>query len=85
MELIILYVSAGLMALVGVVCTVLCIAWSIPSWRRRLASPQLPGLLKKGKLAGLSGHLSIAMVSIGIAVCAVAGWYGCFSLLAALG
>ena len=84
MNSLILYTTAALMAFVGVVCAVLCVVWSIPSWRRRLARPQvLVGPQTRG-LTGWPARVGSALVSTGIAACALVGWYGCYCVLAAL-
>lgn len=87
MNLLVLNTTAAMMAFVGIVCTVLCVAWSIPSWRRRLAmfaiAPQVRGPATGG-LTGWPARVGSGMVSIGIAACAVVGWYGCYCVLAAL-
>ena len=88
MNSLILYTTAALMAFVGVVCAVLCVAWSIPSWRRRLARPpvatQVLGRPETGGLTGWPARVGSALVSTVIAACAVVGWYGCYCVLAAL-
>ena len=84
MNSLILYTTAALMAFVGVVCAVLCVAWSIPSWRRQLARPQVLGRPETGGLTGWPARVGSALVSTGIAACAVVGGYGCYCVLAAL-
>ncbi len=85
--LIVLYTTAALMAVVGVACTALCLAWSIPAWRRRLArrgvAPEVRGA-ETGGLTGWPARVGSGLISIGIASCAVVGWYGCYCVLAAL-
>lgn len=87
-SLIVLYATAALMAFVGAVCAVLCVAWSIPSWRRRLARnavvPKALGCPVAGGLTGWPARVGSALVSTGIASCAVVGWYGCYCVLASL-
>jgi len=93
-SLIVLYTTAALMAVVAVACTALCLAWSVPAWRRRLARRGVaievrsaePGKLTgwPGGLTGWTARVGSGLISIGIATCAVVGWYGCFSVLAAL-
>lgn len=86
-SLMVLYVTAALMALVAISCTALCLAWSIPSWRRRLAGPKVTFQLREPETGGLTGWTSrvgAGLVSTGIAVCAAIAWYGSYSLLAAL-
>jgi hypothetical protein len=83
----VLYITVVLMAIVAFACTVLCLAWSIPSWRRRLArsrtEPQAFPALHVG-LSGWQARVGNCLISIGIASCALAGWYGCYCVLAAL-
>ncbi|MFM8495583.1 MAG: hypothetical protein ACKOEM_08670 [Planctomycetia bacterium] len=80
-------VAAVSMALVAAACTVLCLAWSIPAWRRRLggAGLALRGASHNGtKLAGLPLRVASGLVSTGLAACAIAAWYGCGSVVAAV-
>ena len=86
-SLIVLYTTAALMAVVAVDCTALCLAWSVPAWRRRLARREVAIEVQNGETGGLSGwtaRVGSGLSSIGIATCALVGWYGCFSVLAAL-
>lgn len=75
----VLYTTAILMALVAFACTILCLVWSKPAWRKRL-----------GQREGQPKHLSrwrrigSGVVSTGIAACAGVAWYGCYCVLAAL-
>ena len=85
--LIVLDTTAALMAVVAVACTALCLAWSIPAWRRRLARRGVACEIRGGEAGGLTGwplRLGSGLVSIGIASCAVVAWYGCYCVLAAL-
>jgi hypothetical protein len=88
MNAFILYATAALMAFVGAVCAVLCVAWSILSWRRRLARntvvPNVLGRPEAGGLTGWPARVGTALVSTGIASCAAVGWYGCYCVLASL-
>ncbi len=84
---VVLYTTAALMAGVALACTALCLAWSIPAWRRRLARCGVASEVRDaatGVLTGWPARVGSALVSIGIAACAVVGWYGCFGVLAAL-
>lgn len=86
-SLIIVYATAALMAVVAVACTVLCVAWSVPAWRRRLDRPGVALEVLDSETGGLTGwpaRVGIGLVTIGIASCAVIGWYGCFTVLSAL-
>ena len=81
-------IAAALMALVAVACTALCIAWSIPSWRRRLTRPGAApdaGAAEPGGLTGWPERVGSGVVSIGIAACAAVAWYGCSCVLGELG
>ena len=83
----VLYVTAALMAFVAVSCTALCIAWSIPSWRRRLTGPGVASQAREPEIRGLTGWSSrvcSGLVSTGIAACAAIAWHGSYSVLAAL-
>jgi hypothetical protein len=86
-SLVVIYTTAALMAFVAVACSALCFAWSIPSWRRRLArssaAPEANGAESVG-LTGWPARVGSGLVSIGIAACAVVGWYGCYGVLTAL-
>ena len=85
--LIVLYTTGAMMAVVAVACTALCLAWSIPAWRRRLGRRGVALEVRGTETGGLTGwpaRVGSGLVSIGIASCAVVGWYGCFSVLAAL-
>jgi hypothetical protein len=86
-SMIVLCVTAMLMLFVALFCTALCFAWSIPSWRRRLAGPGVASqvwLSKTGGLTGWSSRVGSGLVSIGIAACAAIAWYGSYSVLSAL-
>ena len=84
---VILYTTLGLMALVAVSCTALCLAWSIPSWRRRLAArpavTESPASDSKG-LVGWRAQLGSGLVSVGIGAVALIAWYGCYCILETL-
>lgn len=83
----ILYTTAALMALVAAACTVLCVVWSVPAWRRRLAPARgtpaatTPGA---GGLSGWPAGVGSGLVSAGIAACALLAWYGAYCELAAV-
>ena len=86
-SLFIMYVTAALMALIAAACTALCLAWSIPSWRRRLAQPRNAVEANTTEPAGLTGwpaRIGRGIISIGIAACAAVGWYGFYCTLSAL-
>ena len=83
---IILYTTATLMALLAVACTVLCLVWSIPAWRRRLA-PGAGESTSRAAWTSMSGWpacIGSGLVSAGIAGCAFVAWYGLYCTLAAL-
>lgn len=81
----ILYMTAVLMALVAVACTTLCLIWTIPAWRRRLAPAEgisdVPGT---GGLSGWPAGVGSGLVTAGIAACAVLAWYGVYCTLTAV-
>lgn len=80
----ILYLTAALMALVATACTALCLAWSVPAWRQRLAPAGADD--RRLGAAGLSGRpaqIGGGLVSAGIAACALLAWYGVYCTLAA--
>jgi hypothetical protein len=84
----ILFTTAALMALVAVACTALCIAWTNPAWRRRLALGRGESevcALKTGGLSGWPARVGSGIISAGIAACALVAWYGLYWALAALG
>jgi len=86
-SLLVMYVTAALMALVATACTALCVAWSIPSWRRRLAQNEMTKKPQHSEGLGLEGWPAVVgggLISIGIAACAVFSWYGCYCALNAL-
>jgi hypothetical protein len=86
-SLVILYTTAALMAVVALACTVLCLAWSIPAWRSRLARSRAVAAGQGAEAGGLTGwpaSVANGLVSIGIGACAVVGWYGCVSVLTTL-
>ncbi len=76
-----LYATAALLGLVAAASTALCLAWSIPAWRRRLAPARAP---RAGGLSGWPAHVGGGAVSAGIAGCALAAWYGLYRALAAI-
>jgi len=85
--LVVLSITAALMAIVAVACTVLCIAWSIPSWRRRLGRRTHDAGAGAPEPAGLTGwpaRVAGALVSLGIAACAAVAWWGCYSVVTAM-
>ena len=81
----ILYTTAALMALVAIVCTTLCLVWSVPAWRRRLVPTGVDVRRPKaGELSGLPAQIGSSLVSAGIAACALLAWYGVYCTLAAV-
>ncbi len=86
--IVVLYMTVVLMAVVAVVCTALCLAWSIPSWRswigRRPVVSIETGGIETRSLNGWPDVVGNLLVSLGIAACAGVGWYGCYNILAAL-
>ena len=59
----VLYTTAALMALVAVACTALCLAWSIPSWRRQLASLVVVSQARVPEIGGLTGWTAVSAVA----------------------
>lgn len=81
----VLYTTALLMALVAIACTALCLAWSIPSWRQRLAPSEADvGRPRGWVLTGWPARVGDVLVSAGIAACALLAWYGVACILAAM-
>ena len=83
----ILFTTAALLALLAVACTAVCLAWSIPAWRRKLAAGVRPADTLKPRAGGLSGwpaRIGSGLVSAGIAGCALVAWYGLYCALAAI-
>jgi hypothetical protein len=64
---------------VALACTVLCLVWTKPAWRKRLGGREV-------HTNPLSGWRSIGsgLISTGIAACAGVAWYGFYCVLAAL-
>ena len=83
----ILYTTAALMALVATACTALCLVWTIPAWRRRLA-PASGGSDGRtpapGGLTGWPARVGSGLVSAGIGAVALVAWYGLYCTLAAI-
>jgi hypothetical protein len=83
----VLYVTAAMMALVAACCTALCLAWSVPAWRRRLAPTWGSSdvrALGTGGLSGWRARVGSGLISAGIAACAVVAWYGLYCALSAV-
>ena len=83
----ILYTTAALMALVAVACTAICLAWSNPAWRRRLAPAGGTSEVLATEASGLSGwpaRVGSGLVLIGIGAVALVAWYGLYCTLAAI-
>jgi hypothetical protein len=83
----ILDTTAALMTLVAAACTVLCLAWSVPAWRRRLA-PGVGGpnarVPRAGRLSGWTARAGGGLVATGIAGCALVAWYCVYCTVAAI-
>ena len=83
----ILYSTAALLASVAVACTALCLTWSNPDWRDRLAlarsesDASAPGA---GGLSGWPARVGTGLISAGIAACALVAWYGLYCTLTAI-
>ena len=83
----VLYTTAVLMALVAAACTALCLAWSNPAWRRRLApAGGTSGVLPAagGGLSGWPARVGSGIMSVGIGAVALVAWYGFYCTLAAI-
>jgi hypothetical protein len=80
----VLYTTAALLALVAVACTALCLAWSNPAWRRRLAPDKGESEARAGGVSGWPARVGSGLVSAGIGACALVAWYGLYCALAAI-
>lgn len=81
---IVLCFTAALMALVAIACTALCIAWSVPSFRHRLAQSKSgpeANIVDASGLTGWPARVGSGLVSTGIAACAFFAAYGCYCIL----
>ena len=82
-----LYTTAVLMGLVAAACTALCLVWSNPAWRHRLAPARGASEINAPAADGLSGwpaRVGGALVSTGIGAVALVAWYGLYCTLAAV-
>ena len=83
----VLYTIAALLALVAAACTALCLVWSVPAWRRRLAAPAggpNAGVPGAGGLSGWPARVGSGLVSAGIAASATVAWYGLYCTVSAI-
>jgi hypothetical protein len=83
----VLYTTAAMMGLVAVTCTALCLAWSNPAWRRRLAPAGGATGARAAGAGGLRGwpaRVGGGVISAGIAAGAVVAWYGLYCTLTAI-
>ena len=83
----VLYMTVALMAVVAVACTVLCLVWSVPGWRRLLHRRGVVFYARVPIARGLIGwpaRIGSGLVSVGIGVCALLAWYGCYCVLVVL-
>lgn len=81
----VLYAAVVMMMLVAFVCTTLCLAWIIPSWRHRLGKIAIvPQVQDTVAVVGWHGRAGNVLIASGIGACAVIAWYGSYSVLAAL-
>ncbi len=81
----VLCATAALIASVAMACSALCIAWTVPAWRQRLAKPRNASNLQPTDAQSLTGwpaQLGSVLISIGIAGSAILAWYGFFAILA---
>ncbi len=82
-----LYATAVLLSLVGLLCTALCISWSIPALRQRLGMTTYRLFPQKPESDGLRGslaHIGTGLISIALATTAIVTWYGVYISLTAL-
>jgi hypothetical protein len=82
-----LYTTAVLMALMAIACTALCLVWTNPAWRRRLAPPDggFDGPAPvAGRMTGWPARVGGGLVSAGIGAVALVAWYGLYCTLAAI-
>lgn len=77
-----LYVTVALLALLAVSLTAIFCAWSIPSWRLRLARYQASS--PDHELTGWLGHVGSGLVSAALAATASLAWWGFYAVLASL-
>ncbi len=77
-----LYLTVALLALLAVSLTAICCAWSIPSWRVRLARRCADA--RAHQLAGWSGHVGVRLVSVALAATAGLAWWGFLAVLTAV-
>jgi hypothetical protein len=73
--------TIALLALLAVSLTAICCAWSIPSWRVRLA--RRPAVAQPHQLTGWPGHVGSGLVSAALAATAGLAWWGFYVVLAA--
>ena len=83
------FITAMLMVIVAVFCSVLWLAWTIPPWRHRLAASRSESPCRAGEriaapLTGWRCRAGEAIISAGIAACAAISWYGSWTLLTGL-
>lgn len=76
---VVLGITGVLMAMVGLVLTVLCAVWAVPAWRRRLGGRRTDA--PSGGWFALAGN---TLVFLGIGAGALVAWYGCYWVMAAL-
>ncbi len=77
-----LYVTVALFAALAASLTAICSAWSVPSWRARLA--RRPVRVQAHELTGWSGHTGIGLVSVAMAAAASMAWWGFYVVLTAV-
>ncbi len=81
----VLSITAVLLALVALACTALCLAWSNPAWRRRLASEKSESEVRDGGLSGWPARVGSGVISAAIGACALVAWSGLYYTLTAIG
>ena len=81
------YTTAALLGLVAAACTALCLAWSVPAWRRQLAPAGGTSGVNAPAASALSGwpaRVGGGLVSTGIGAVALVAWYGLYCTLTAI-
>jgi hypothetical protein len=77
-----IYLTVALLALLAVSLTAICCAWSIPSWRLRLARRHANA--QAHQLTSWSGHVGSGLVSAALAGAAGLAWWGFYVVLTAV-
>ncbi|MFO0899735.1 MAG: hypothetical protein U0836_20085 [Pirellulales bacterium] len=75
------YLTVALLALLALSLTAIGCAWSIPSWRRRLARRH--DNAQANQLTGWPSRVGSGLVSVALACTAVVAWWGFYVVLTA--